>query len=179
MSDYPVKVLHPARPALSTADALRLAQRAHEEAQRLGVRAAVCGGLAVQLYGFTRATNDIDFVADNFLLWPEVRRLTFGGAQYALWLPDGTKAPLAWIVRTDGYEELYQAALADAVPTDAGFWMVTPEWLVILKMFAQRGKDYLDMLWLLRADGLADRTLIVALLQQHLPRGVLLCTGNA
>ena len=170
MNDYQVKVLHPARPALSTADALRLAQRAHEEAQRLGVRAAVCGGLAVQLYGFTRATNDIDFVADNFLLWPEVRRLTFGGAQYALWLPDGPKAPLDWIVRTDGYEELYQAALADAVPTDAGFWMVTPEWLVILKMFAQRGKDYLDVLWLLRADGLADRTLIVALLQQHLPR---------
>ena len=53
----------------------------------------------MQLYGFTRATKDIDFVADKFLLWPEVRRLTFGGAQYTLRLPDGTTAPLDWIVR--------------------------------------------------------------------------------
>jgi hypothetical protein len=149
---------------------VRLAQTVHAEAQRLGVRAAVCGGLAVQLYGFTRATNDIDFVADQFLLWPEVRRLTFGGAQYKLQLSDGTAVPLDWIVRSDGYEELYRAALADAVPTDAGFWIVTAEWLVILKMFAQRGKDYLDALWLLRADGLIDRNLVVELLHKHLLR---------
>jgi hypothetical protein len=108
-------------------------------------------------------------VADALLNRPAARKLTFGGESYQTDLK-GESVAIDWIVRHDNYESLYQAALADAVPTDAGFMIVTPEWLRILKMFAQRGKDHLDLLWLLRADGLVDRPKVLALLKQAIPR---------
>lgn len=164
-----VKIYNPSERALGFADAVAIAQRMARQASAEGVSAAVCGGLAVQLYGFTRATHDIDFIADALLDLPPVRQLTFGGESYQTDLR-GAPVLIDWIVRHDNYEALYQAALADATPTDAGFMMVTPEWLCILKMFAQRGKDRLDLLWLLRADGLVDRQQVIALLRKIIPR---------
>ena len=164
-----VKIYNPEERALSFAVSVAVAQKFYRQAVDEGVKAAICGGLAVQFYGFTRATHDVDFIADGLLNLPPVRALTFGGESYAAEV-DGQTAPIDWIVRQDNYESLYQAALAEAAPTDAGFQLVTPEWLCILKMFAQRGKDRLDLLWLLRAVGLVDRALVIALLKRTIPR---------
>jgi hypothetical protein len=154
---------------ISTDDGIAVAQDLDKQARREGVRAAVCGGLALHFYGFTRATKDVDFVAANTLALPSVRPLAFGGECYLVKLRE-QEIPIDWIVRDDDYQELYQAALSDAVPTDKGFLLVTPEWMVILKMFAGRGKDEIDLLWLLRADELVDRQQVIALLRQHLGR---------
>ncbi len=44
--------------------------------------------------------------------------------------------------------------------------IVSPEWLVILKQLAGRGKDELDVLWLLRREGLVDREKVKELVRQ-------------
>jgi hypothetical protein len=167
MSDYVFKI-NPDK-GISTDEGIAAAQDLNEQARRKGVRAAVCGGLALHFYGFTRATKDVDFVAANTLNLPSVRPLTFGGECYLVKL-GGQEIPVNWIVRDDDYQELYQAALSEAMPTDKDFLLVTPEWMVILKMFAGRGKDEMDLLWLLRADGLVDRQKVLDLLRQHLGR---------
>ena len=168
MSEKYVFKINPDK-GISTDDGIVAAQNLHEQAQRAGVRAAVCGGLALHFYGFTRATKDVDFVAAGLLDLPSLHELIFGGECYLFQLR-GQDIPIDWIVRTDDYQPLYEAALSDAVPTDKDFLLVTPEWMVILKMFAGRGKDEMDLLWLLRADGLVDRQKVLVLLKQHLGR---------
>jgi hypothetical protein len=64
---------------------------------------------------------------------------------------------LDWIVRDDFFREFYQAALRDAVETDDGLFVISPEWMVILKYIAGRGKDQIDLLWLLQQPNLVNR----------------------
>jgi hypothetical protein len=111
----------------------------------------------MHLYGFTRATTDVDVVADRELGLEAQRELSFGGKSYQVKL-DHQTVTVDWIVRDDENAEWYEGALNATLDSGVGHPIIAPEWLVILKFFAGRGKDHLDLLWLLRQDELVDRS---------------------
>lgn len=114
----------------------------------------------MQIYGFTRATKDVDFVASELLPLARKRRLNFGGEAYSVKVGE-KEIEVGWIVRDDDQQEVYESALRDAVTIEPeGLPIITPEWMVIVKNFAARGKDYLDLLWLLRQPDLVNRNLV-------------------
>ncbi|MBI1766578.1 MAG: nucleotidyl transferase AbiEii/AbiGii toxin family protein [Acidobacteria bacterium] len=160
----------PEAQSISTDDGLAAALQIAEIAQREGVACALAGGIAMHLYGFTRATTDVDLIAAAVLSLEATRNLTFGGVTYPAKVGERV-INVDWIVRDDDTAEVYQAALADAVSSGVGLPVVTPEWLVIMKKLADRGKDYLDLLWLLRQDGLVDRDKVAQLLRVLFGRG--------
>ena len=130
---------------------------------------ALAGGIAMHLYGFTRATVDVDMIASELLELPAKTNLTFGGETYEVNLGQQT-VEVDWIVRNDEKAFLYEAALAEAEKTAEGLAIVSPEWLVILKHFAARGKDEMDLLWLLRQEGLVDRQRLMETVKQMFGR---------
>lgn len=146
--------------AISTEQGMAAALEALRLAIAHDIDCALCGGIAMQIYGFTRATRDVDFVASELLPLPRKRRLNFGGEAYNIRV--GRKdIEIDWIVRDDDKQEVYEAALRDAVVIEPeGLPIVTPEWMTILKHLAGRGKDHLDLLWLLRQPGMVDRKLV-------------------
>ena len=150
--------------SISTADGLAVAAEIVEEARKRKVDCALCGGLAMHIYGFTRATVDVDFIAAERLPLPVSRKLQLGGETYQLPTATEKKIDIDWIVREDDKQDIYRAALAGATSTEDGLPIITTEWMVILKYLAGRGKDQIDLLWLLREEGLVDR----ALVKQHL-----------
>lgn len=119
---------------------------------------ALCGGIAMQVYGSPRLTKDIDFIASQTLPLPISRRLSFGGERYEVQTTK-KKVDVDWIKRFDNWKDLYQAALKDAVKIN-GVPIITPEWLVILKYYAGRFKDQEDSVFLLRQKGLVKRRLL-------------------
>ncbi len=143
-------------PTLRTEDGLLALEELAQLARQSGIRYALAGGIAMHLYGFTRATTDVDVVADRTLTVEAQRRLSFGGESYAVPLGAQT-VTVDWIVRDDDSAEWYAGALDAAIDSGTGHPIIAPEWLVVLKFFAGRGKDHLDLLWLLRQDGLVDR----------------------
>lgn len=147
------------------AAAERIARIADEE----GAEYAIAGGIAMHLFGFTRATTDVDMIASKLLPLPAKAPLTFGGETYEVDL-DKQTVEVDWIVRNDESAFLYQAALNEAEETDGGWPIVSPEWLVILKHFAARGKDEMDLLWLLRQDDLVDRKRLMEIVKQMFGR---------
>jgi len=111
-----------------------------------GTPVALAGGLALQLYGSTRLTGDVGFVAERAMPeYPPERRLSFGG--YA---SNVGGVPLDLILRDDDFEPLYQEALRDAMPhpTLPGA-VIRPEFLVAMKMVAGRKRDEADLEFLL------------------------------
>lgn len=123
----------------------------------------------MHLYGFTRATVDVDMIASKLLELPAKADLTFGGKTYQVDLNQQT-VEVDWIVRNDEKAFLYEAALAEAEETAEGLAIVSPEWMVLLKHFAGRGKDEMDLLWLLRQDDLVDRQLLMNIVKQMFGR---------
>jgi hypothetical protein len=146
--------------AISTEQGVAAAHKVLEIAESSGIDCALCGGIAMQIYGFTRATRDVDFVASELLPLVGARRLNFGGEAYSVKV--GRKEiEIDWIVRDDEKQEVYEAALRDAVIIEPeGLPILTPEWMVIVKNFAGRGKDHLDLLWILRQPDLVDRKIV-------------------
>jgi hypothetical protein len=116
---------------------------------------ALCGGIAMQVYGSPRLTKDIDFIASQTLPLPISRRLSFGGERYEVQTTK-KKVDVDWIKRLDGWRLLYEQALKDAVKIN-NVPIITPEWLVLLKWFANRFKDQEDAVFLLRQKSLVDR----------------------
>ena len=82
--------------------------------------------------------------------------MSFGGSSYTLQVGK-YNVQVDWIVRNDGYQELYHKALKEAISLPSGLRVVTPEWLVILKFNAGRQKDLDDIVFLLKAEKLVDR----------------------
>ncbi|MFN0083772.1 MAG: hypothetical protein ACKVX9_00145 [Blastocatellia bacterium] len=148
-----------ASPMISTDTGMEAAQMAGRLAAQEEIEWAVAGGLAMHLYGSPRMTKDVDIIASNHLsLLPE-HRLSFGGSSYTLQI--GRYAvQIDWIVRTDGYQKYYRAALKDAIELPNGLRIVTPPWLVILKINAGRQKDLDDIVFLLKQPKLIDRPTI-------------------
>jgi hypothetical protein len=151
--------------SISTEEGLIVANEVVKEARKQKIDCALCGGLAMHVYGFTRATVDVDFIAAERLPLPVSKKLQMGGETYQLQAgSEKKKIDIDWIIRDDDKQEVYKAALAGATSTEEGIPIITPEWMVILKYLAGRGKDQIDLLWLLREEGLVDR----ALVKQHI-----------
>jgi hypothetical protein len=148
--------LTPEKQSISTEEGLEVAKFAIKAAHEKGIVCALAGGLAMHLYGFTRATTDVDMIADQLLGWEAKDKLSFGGETYSA-STGKREIDLDWIVRDDFFREFYEAALRDAVETDEGLFIISPEWMVILKYIAGRGKDQIDLLWLLQQPNLVNR----------------------
>lgn len=176
MSDEEIKKLvekNLAKQTVSTETGLLVAEKLKKIAVRESVDFAIAGGLAMHLYGFVRATMDVDFVASQKISLEPIRQLTFGGERYKVEI-DGREIDADWIVRRDKYAEIYRAALNDATEID-GQKIISPEWMVVMKYAAGRGKDQLDLLWLLQQKGLVNRKKIFQKLRNLL--GELGATG--
>lgn len=148
--------LNPENPNISAEIGLEAVRQIKAIADSEEVDWAVAGGLAMFLYGFERATKDVDFVAARGLSLEIKNQLSFGGARYSVTV-GGREIPVDWIVRRDKYRDFYQAALKDAAILPNNLRVLTPEWLIILKYIAGRAKDELDILFLLQQKKLVDR----------------------
>jgi hypothetical protein len=110
----------------------------------------------MHLYGSQRLTKDVDIIASQNLSLTPKHRLSFGGSSYILQVGK-YEVPVDWIVRSDGYQKYYRAAISDAIKLPNGLRVVTPEWLVILKINAGRQRDFDDIVFLLKQQRLVDR----------------------
>ncbi len=144
-------------PTISTDTGLEAARKIGEIAEGENVEWALVGGIAMYLYGSPRLTKDVDIIASNFVSLKANAPLTFGGNNYLIEVGK-YKVAVDWIVRSDGYAKYYRAALEEAVVFPNGMRLISPEWLVILKMFAGRQKDYDDAIFLLKEKGLVNRS---------------------
>jgi hypothetical protein len=142
---------------VTTEEGLEAVEILTEIAEANDVKFMIAGGLAVQLYGFTRATTDADVLASAVLPIENFRQLSFGGESYKVQISNGKTVIVDWIVRNDEKKDVYEASLKEPENLSEKLKIVSPEWLVIIKQLAGRGKDELDLLWLLRRDGLVDR----------------------
>ena len=145
-----------AQPMIATDTGVEAAQKVGQLATQEEVEWAVAGGLAMHLYGSPRLTKDVDIIASKHLSLTPQHTLSFGGSSYSLQVGKYT-VQIDWIVRNDGYQKYYRAALKDAIKLPNGIRMVTPEWLVILKFNAGRQKDLDDIVFLLKQSKLVDR----------------------
>jgi len=150
---------------LTTEDGLKAAAIISAQAEKEGVECALAGGIAMHIFGYLRATQDVDMIASGKLNLPSQDKLSIGGESYLVRVGE-RDITVDVIVRNDFFRDFYQAALHDAQALPNGWRIITPEWMVILKFLSGRGKDILDLLWLLKEPGLVDRGKIARLLEQ-------------
>jgi len=154
---------------LTTEEGLKAAAIISAQAEKEGVECALAGGIAMHIFGFLRATQDVDMIASGKLNLPSQDKLSINSERYLVRVGE-REITVDLIVRNDFFRDFYQAALRDAQALPNGWRIVTPEWMVILKFLSGRGKDILDLLWLLREPGLVDRGKIAQLLEQVMGR---------
>jgi hypothetical protein len=153
------------RSDITTDEGLKAASVIFEQAKREGIECALAGGIAMHIYGYLRATHDVNLFASKILDLPYTEKLTFGGV--SLSIPVGQRNVIVGvIVRDDFFRVFYEAALHDAYLTSDGWRVIAPEWMVIIKFLAGRSKDILDLLWMLREPGLVNRDRVTQLLEQ-------------
>ena len=121
---------------------------------------AFAGGIAMHIYGFDRATSDVDVVAADLLNLESNINLSFGGKSYQVEVGE-RQITVDWIVRNDEFAKFYFPALNAAVKIKNGIRIISPDWLVILKHLAGRPKDQIDLIWLLQENGLVNREKVV------------------
>ena len=92
----------PNKQSISTEEGLIVARAATKAAREQQIVCALAGGLAMHLYGFTRATTDVDMIADKPLGWQVKDALSFGGETYRAFA-DAREIDLDWIVRNAKY----------------------------------------------------------------------------
>jgi hypothetical protein len=143
-------------PMISSDTGVEAAQKVGQLAAQEEIEWAVAGGLAMHFYGSPRMTKDVDIIASQNLSLTPQHLLSFGGSSYTLQVGK-YNVQIDWIVRNDGYRELYRKALKEAIGLPNGLRVVTPEWLVILKFNAGRQKDLDDIVFLLKQEKLVDR----------------------
>jgi hypothetical protein len=125
-------------------------------------RVAIAGGVAMQVWGSPRLTGDLDVISDGRLGY-EGEPLTFGGVR----THEGA-VPLDVIVRDDEWRDLYTGALMSAVKVeDISAPVVTPEFLVAMKMVAGRPKDEGDVRYLVLTEDF-DRKETETVVRRHL-----------
>ena len=150
---------------VSTREGLKAAALIAKQAKEEGIDCALAGGIAMQVYGYQRATKDVDLLASSLLKRTSNRKLSFGGESYLVKVGE-REITVGLIVRDDFFRHFYEAALRDAQTLPNGLRIVAPAWMVILKFLSGRSKDILDLLWMLREPGLVDRSEVSRLLEQ-------------
>ena len=130
-----------------------------------GVRVVLIGGAAMQHYGSSRRTTNVDFATAAAIGGlAEGDPLAFGG--YASTAPCGV--PVNIVVRSDKYAGLYAQAVATAMQVASlAAPVVRPEELAAMKMVAARDRDAIDFDHLIRA-GVANLDRAVTLIEEHL-----------
>ena len=148
--------------SFDTETALAAAKIVSGLARTQGLAAAICGGLAMHLYGFARATQGIDMVASGLLreVTPE-KQLSYGGIRFTIEVAL-RRVAVDWIARDDFFRDFYEAALAEAESLGEGLHIISANWMVTLKYIAGREPDHIDLLWLLRQPGLVERAQVLA-----------------
>jgi len=141
---------------IATDTGIEAAQKVGQLAAQEEIEWALAGGLAMHLYGSPRLTKDVDIIASRDLSLTAQHRLSFGGSSYTLQVGRYT-VRIDWIVRNDGYQKYYRAALKEAIELSNGLRIVTPEWLVILKLNDGRQKDLDDIVFLLKQPKMVGR----------------------
>jgi hypothetical protein len=131
---------------LSFSEAKASLDKVVEQAAEEGIPTALGGGFAMQAYGSTRLTSDVDVLAPKL---PHVAEdgepITIGGKSIVV---DGVEVDV--IVRDDEYADLYEEAIQKAKPKPGySVKVITPEYLVAMKMVAGRPKDEMDLNFLL------------------------------
>lgn len=77
-----------------------------EIAEKQDIDWAFAGGIAMHIYGYVRATTDVDVIANDVLNLESDKNLTFGGASYRVEI--GSRLiTVDWIVRNDEYKKFY------------------------------------------------------------------------
>lgn len=150
---------------LSTEVGLKAAAIVARQAEAENIKCALAGGIAVHLYGYLRATEDVNLLASKTLKLASEQKLSFGGESYLVQVGERQIA-VDVIVRNDFFRDFYEAALNDAQAVSDELRVITPEWMLILKFLARRSKDVLDLLWMLREPGLINRERVTQLLEQ-------------
>ena len=152
---------------ISNEEGLAAAEIIFKQAEKEGVVCALAGGIAMHLYGYGRATHDVDLLANKDLSLPYEEKLSFGGLSHHVQV-GAKKIIVDVIVRDDLYRNFYDAALREARRNEDGWLILNPEWMVVLKFMAARSKDILDLLWMLREPGLVDRDKVQQCFEQVL-----------
>jgi hypothetical protein len=131
---------------LSFAEAKDAMADAVEKSAEEGIPVALGGGFAMQAYGSDRLTQDVDLIATKLPSFAaDGDDLVFGGKSV-----DVNGIPIDVIVRADDYADLYEEAVQKAKPKPGyAVKIITPEYLVAMKMVAGRPKDDLDLNYLL------------------------------
>lgn len=129
--------------------------------QRLGIRYALAGGLAVGAHGYVRATTDVDFLVGEEAFEHHGAIVTF-------------KAGVPIEVEGIRIDYLSPVSLGpqleetlDHPPTSEGLAIVPAEVLIYMKLAAKRRKDLLDVVELVKAG--ADLPLVRGYLKQYAP----------
>lgn len=145
--------------SIPTEVGIKAAEATAKVAGETGIACALAGGIAMHIYGFTRATTDVDMLAQAILPLESHGELNFGGESYRVKVGKRTVS-VDVIVRNDELKKIYETALAGALETDSDLRIISAEWLVVIKHYAGRAKDKLDLIWLLQQEGLVDRKLV-------------------
>jgi hypothetical protein len=143
---------------ISGDDALQAIDIVRQMAVENDIDWAVCGGIAMAIYGSPRLTRDVEIIASKRLPLAKERiigQLKQGGEHFIIETKT-REVPIDWILRNDDFKALYREALKDAVMIDS-IPILTPEWLVILKFIAVRFKYQEDAVYLLREKGWVNR----------------------
>jgi hypothetical protein len=151
---------------LTPDDVMKVVKSVVKAAKVAGEEVALCGGVAMVLYGSDRQTKDIDFLATAVPPSLDLtKRLSFGGMAG---LVEGVETDV--IVRDDDYELLYvEALLLAESSTELECRVVSPEYLAAMKLAARRTKDELDIKNLIAGDAVdIDKAKLV--IREHLGR---------
>lgn len=153
---------------ISGDEALQAIEKVGALADENNIDWAVCGGIAMAIYGSPRLTKDVDIIASKKLPLKsnEVKAFLKQGGENFLVETAKRAVPVDWILRNDEAKQLYQAALNDAVIINE-IAVITPEWLVILKYIAGRFKDQEDCIFLLGETDLVNRAEVKKLILRH------------
>jgi hypothetical protein len=126
---------------------VRAIRAAHEAYARLGIRHALIGGLAVGVHGHPRATKDVDF-----LVGAEAFESAGAIVSFKPGVPLAAEGvPIDSVLAPEEHASLLEGALEQPQSFD-GIPVVTPEYLVFMKMIAGRRQDLADVEALLRAE---------------------------
>lgn len=125
-------------------------------ANQNGISWAVCGGIAMAVYGSPRLTKDVDIIGSKRLPIKEIIGYLKQGGEHFMVETDKRAVPIDWILRNDDAKKLFEKALGEAVWID-DIPIVAPEYLVIMKFIAGRFKDQEDAVFLLSHPDLVNR----------------------
>ena len=132
-------------------------------ADQHGINWAVCGGIAMAVYGSPRLTKDVDIIASKRLPVKEILGYLKQGGEHFTIETEKRVVPIDWILRNDDAKQLFEKALNEAIWIDE-LPVVTPEYLIIMKFIAGRFKDQEDAIFLLSQKDLVNRDKVKAII---------------